>query len=196
MEEKQEKKGINKDAFLDELLYIFRTVVITSVMTFMIFNFLFTPITIDGPSMTPTLENQQWGLSSLITNYIGKYKRFDVVVVYYKEKDMRLVKRIVGLPGDVVEYQDDKLYINGKHVKENFFDEEYVRRQTYEGKTIFTDNCGPYILGEDEYFVIGDNRPHSTDSRTLRPFKKEEILSKSVLVLWPLNKIHFVGNGK
>ena len=156
MEENKEKK-INKDEILDETLYFLRTIVITSVVVFLIFNFLFTPVTVEGPSMSPTLETKQWGFSSLLSRYVGNYDRFDVVVVYYEPKDIQLVKRIVGLPGEKLEYRDDKLYINDKYVEEKFFDMEYVRRQTYGGHIHFTEDFGPIYLGENEYFMIGDN---------------------------------------
>ena len=195
MKASAEKKKINKDDILNEVLYIFRTIVITSVLVFMIFNFLFTPVTVDGPSMTPTLLEKQWGFSSLLGKFFGNYKRFDVVVVHYAEKDMKLVKRIIGLPGETIEYYDDKLYIDGKYVKEKYFDKKYVDTQTYNGAILFTDDFGPITLKKNEYFVMGDNRPRSTDSRVLGSFKKEEILSKSVLVLFPFSNIHFAGNG-
>lgn len=193
MEEKKETKKIGLDDILDEILYALRTIVTTSVVIFMVFNFLFTPVTVDGPSMNPTLESQQWGFSSLLNKYIGEYDRFDVVVVYYEEKDMQLVKRIVGLPGEKIEYKNDKLYVNDQYVEEKFFDEEFIRRQTYDGSIQFTEDFGPYYIREDEYFLIGDNRPRSTDSRVLGTFHREEILSKSILVLWPFNSIHYVG---
>lgn len=193
MEEKKENKKFEFDDLLDEILYALRTIVTTSVVVFMVFNFVFTPVTVDGPSMSPTLESHQWGFSSLFNRYIGSYNRFDVVVVYYEEKDMQLVKRIVGLPGEKIEYKDDKLYVNDKYVEEKFFDQDFVDRQTYDGSIKFTEDCGPYYLGEDEYFVIGDNRPRSTDSRVLGTFSREDISSKSILVLWPLDSIHYAG---
>lgn len=115
------------------------------------------------------------------------------MVVYYEEKDMQLVKRIVGLPGEKIEYKNDKLYVNDQYVEEKFFDDEFIRRQTYDGSIQFTEDFGPYYIREDEYFLIGDNRPRSTDSRVLGTFHREEILSKSILVLWPFNSIHYVG---
>lgn len=196
MEAKLDKKKISKDDILNEILYVFKTIVITSVLIFMIFNFLFTPVTVEGPSMTPTLLDKQWGFSSLIGKFLGNYNRFDVVVVNYEQKDVQLVKRIIGLPGETIEYCDDKLYINGKYVKENYFDKKYVDTQTYNGAILFTDDFGPITLKKNEYFVMGDNRPRSTDSRVLGAFKKEDILSKSLLVLLPISNIHYAGNGK
>lgn len=196
MKTNTEKQKFNKDEVLNEVLYVFRTIVVTSVLIFMIFNFLFTPVTVDGPSMTPTLLDKQWGFSSLFGKFFGNYKRFDVVVVDYVEKDMKLVKRIIGLPGETIEYYDDKLYVDGKYVKETYFDKKYVNSQTYNGAIQFTDDFGPITLKKNEYFVMGDNRPRSTDSRVLGAFKKEDILSKSVLVLRPLGEIRFVGNGE
>lgn len=193
MEENKEIKKITKEEILEEILYAFRTVVITSVVIFMTFNFIATPVTVEGPSMTPTLMENQWGFSSLLSKYTGHYERFDVVVVYYEEKDMQLVKRLIGLPGETIEYKEDKLYVNGSYVEENFFDADYIRRQTYNGQIQFTDDFGPITLGKDEYFVVGDNRPRSTDSRVLGNFSKDDILSKSILVLWPLNAIHYAG---
>ena len=192
----EENKGTGTKRFdevLDEVLYALRTVVITSVVIFMVFHFWFMPVTVDGPRMSPTLETGQWGFSSLLSKYVGNYDRFDVVVVYYEEKDMKLVKRIVGLPGEKIEYKEDVLYVNDEPVEEKFFDKEFIYRQTYEGAIQFTEDFGPYYLRDDEYFLIGDNRPRSTDSRVLGAFKEEYILSKSILVLWPITSFHFAG---
>ena len=102
--------------------------------------------------------------------------RFDIVVVNYR--DEKIIKRVIGLPEEDVEYRSDTLYINGERVEE-----------TYGNSTTrdFSDYCG-----ENEYFVMGDNRVNSKDSRMIGCVKKEDIVGTTDFILFPLNKFGFV----
>ena len=88
---------------------------------------------------------------------------------------------MIGLPGETVEYRNNQLYINGEPVEEPFLDESYT--STYPGS--FTGDFKTEKLGEDEYFCMGDNRPHSSDSRYYGAFHKSDIVSKGVFVVYP-----------
>ena len=100
--------------------------------------------------------------------------RFDIVVV--KTDNNRIIKRVIGLPGESVMYEDGKLYINGKYVEDSYSLSE-------------TKDFDNIVLKEDEYFVLGDNREVSKDSRMIGPVKKEQILGKTRLVIFPFTKI-------
>lgn len=157
--------------------------------------FILKPIVVDGTSMFPTLHDKDFGFSFVLGSLFKSYQRFDVVVVYYEEEDKYLVKRIVGLPKEKIEYRDDVLYVNDNPIKESFFDKEWVSKNTFGGHTSFTDNMKPVFLDDDEYFVVGDNRPNSIDSRKLGPVKSSQIISKHALILWPFDSFGLVRRG-
>lgn len=108
-----------------------------------------------------------------------------VTFVDPENEDKLLVKRIIGLPGDVVEFSGGKVWINGK-----VLDEPYVVGETYPLQAM-TNYAGVsiYTLGEDEYFMMGDNREDSQDSRVFGPVKRDAILTHVVVCFWPLDKI-------
>ncbi len=136
--------------------------------------FIIAPIRVNGDSMNETLLDKDIMILDKISYRFTDIKRFDIVVIK-KDKEY-LIKRVIGLPGENVEYRDNKLYINDKEVKENFNHEK-------------TDD---YVLEkkipEGYYFVVGDNRDISLDSRVIGLIKREEILGKTSLVLFPFNR--------
>ena len=136
---------------------------------------------VKGSSMYNTLEDGYFGFSDLLGYRLTGLKRFDIVIVYLAEKKEYLIKRVIGLPGETVEYRNNQLYINGEPVEEPFLDESYT--STYPGS--FTGDFKTEKLGEDEYFCMGDNRPHSSDSRYYGAFHKSDIVSKGVFVVYP-----------
>ena len=144
--------------------------------------FIATPVRVDGSSMDSTLKNGE----ILILNKLDKsYERFDVVVVEvtidgHKSK---LVKRIIGLPGENIEYKDNELYINGEILEDEF----NSRTNNFSLKDIYNVDSIP----NDYYFVMGDNRNYSRDSRdyTVGLIKKEDIVGITDLRIFPLNKI-------
>jgi len=133
--------------------------------------------------MYPELSDTSVGFSNVVGYNISGLKRFDIVIIYVAEKDEYLVKRVIGLPGETVSYKDGKLYINGEYVKEDFLDQTYV--SSYNGT--FMADVSPITIGDDEYYCLGDNRPHSSDSRYYGPFKKENIKSKGIFIFWPFS---------
>jgi len=132
-------------------------------------------------NFTIQLEDGYFGFSDLIGYRLTGLKRFDIVIVYLAEKKEYLIKRVIGLPGETVEYRNNQLYINGEPVEEPFLDESYT--STYPGS--FTGDFKTEKLGDDEYFCMGDNRPHSSDSRYYGAFHKSDIVSKGVFVVYP-----------
>ena len=138
--------------------------------------FFYSPIRVNGSSMYPTLQDKEF----MILNKIGLQKginRFDIVVVESNEK--YIIKRVIGLPGESVMYSDNKLYINGKVIEDNYSKSE-------------TENFENVILKENEYFVMGDNREVSKDSRVIGPVNIKNIKGKTNLVIFPFNKIGIV----
>ncbi|MGN1343198.1 MAG: signal peptidase I [Traorella sp.] len=149
--------------------------------------FFVNPIQVIGNSMYPTLIDQERGFSSIISRNF-EIKRFDIVVVEEKGNGHEhWVKRVIGLPNETIECKDDVIYINNEPIDQSFLDEEWVENE----KMLygcFTSDFGPYTLKEDEYFLLGDNRTHSTDSRVVGPFSKDEITSVGVFVYFPFQE--------
>lgn len=138
--------------------------------------FFYSPIRVNGSSMYPTLQDKEF----MILNKIGLQKginRFDIVVVESNGK--YIIKRVIGLPGESVMYSDNKLYINGKVIEDNYSKSE-------------TENFENVILKDNEYFVMGDNREVSKDSRVIGPVNIKNIKGKTNLVIFPFNKIGIV----
>ncbi len=153
-------------------------------------NFILKPIQINQSSMYPTLKDQQLGFSNILSYRLFGLDRFDVVIVWSSQLDDYLVKRVIALPGDTLEVKKGMLYINQALVSEDFLEESYVATFT----SPFTQDFGPVTMAEDEVFLMGDNRPYSSDSRQFGPFKLDDILSKDVYIFYPLNELSWVGN--
>lgn len=156
------------------LLEIIKTLLIAFLIVFLCFKFIFISAIVDGNSMYPTLHDGDRGFSFVVTKNIG-IERFDICVIDPEDVDYLLVKRVIGLPGETIEYKDNKLYVNGEYIKENFLSDEV---NTYD----FT-----VTLGEDEYYCLGDNRENSNDSRHYGAFSSEEIMSTKFFIYYPFS---------
>lgn len=164
-----------------EVFSFLKDLIICMVSVFIITNFIVRPVQVKGNSMYPTLHDESIGFSDTLGYHIGEIERFDIVIVYIEEKNEYIVKRVIGLPGETVSYLNGNLYINGEYVEEDFLDTSYV--ESY-GEGWMSD-VSEITLGDDEYYCLGDNRPHSSDSRYYGPFKKEQIKSKGIFIIWP-----------
>lgn len=154
----------------DLVPYIIILVVIVLLRTYII-----TPIIVNGSSMDPTLKDNDIMILNKIGYKFFDIKRFDIVVV--KESNEKLIKRIIGLPGDKVTIKNNKLYINDKYVEQDFLSKDI--EDTDFTSDVIPDNC---------YFVMGDNRDDSLDSRVLGCFSKDDIIGKASLVIFPFNR--------
>lgn len=135
--------------------------------------FIATPVKVIGTSMVPTLNGKE---ILLLKKYDTNYERFDIVVIDKSVEGDELIKRVIGLPGETLEYYNEQLYINGKLVEDNY------------GKGL-TGDIKKITLGPDEYYVLGDNREVSVDSRIVGIIKKNEIEGTTEICLFPFNKI-------
>ena len=154
--------------------------VIIILVVILIRAFIVTPVKVDGPSMLPTLKNNDILIEK---KFNRNFKRFDVVIVDYKKE--KLVKRVIGLPGETIRISVthvgdnvvSKILINGEVLEENY------GKEPIENAGIAANEV---TLGSDEYFVIGDNRNDSSDSRFLGAFKKKDINGVTNFRLFPL----------
>lgn len=167
--------------------------------------FIATPVRVNGSSMTPTLKNGDTMLLYKLTKKTKGIKRFDIVVI---ETDSgRLIKRVIGLPGDKVKYEieknDDKeigvLYINGEKIEEKFLSEDAkvdTCKNVWEvdynicnnEDTIFKGENHEVTVPEGEYYVMGDNRINSKDSRMIGFIEDKNVLGTTEIILFPFNR--------
>ncbi|WP_274307083.1 signal peptidase I [Solibacillus daqui] len=180
----------------NELLEWAKAIGITILLACGIRFFLFTPIVVDGASMMPTFENGDRVVVDKIGPKLTEYKRFDVIVFEAKE-DTNYIKRIIGIPGDRIAYENDELFINGERYEEPYL-EEYKKALIDYG-TLTEDFTLDQYLGEiavpDGYFfVLGDNRRNSTDSRDPRVgfVSKDKILGTAKIVFLPLDHLKII----
>lgn len=118
--------------------------------------------------MNPTLENNQF---LLLNKHNKKYERFDIIV--FKKKNITYIKRVIGLPTEKVEYKGNKLYINDEIIEENF--------EHYYTKDILFNAENKFVIPDNAYIVLGDNRIDSIDSRSFGIVNEKEIIGKVIL---------------
>lgn len=160
-----------------------RAFILAIVLFILIRTFLFAPFIVDGESMAPTLHSGERLIVTKAVYLWGEPKRGDIVV-FHATQTRDYIKRVIGLPGDTVEVRDDRLYINGKEVPEPYL-EEY-RRKTQQAGLVLTEDFGPQQVPEGSYFVMGDNRRNSQDSRMIGAIPKDQIVGRADVVFWPL----------
>ncbi|MEF9920101.1 MAG: signal peptidase I [Erysipelotrichaceae bacterium] len=184
----KKKKG---EGYLIESLDLIRLCIFSLVLVYIFITFVLKPVEVIGDSMYPTLINGEKGLSNVFTRLTTPIKRFDVVVVKEPISQDLWVKRVIGLPGDVIEFKNDELFINNKKYQETYLDKSYVNTKKTKNH-LFTNNFKSKKLENDEYFLMGDNRSVSLDSRARGPFKESQIICKSVIVLYPFDKFKVI----
>ena len=148
--------------------------IIIIILVLLIKQFIIVPIRVNGSSMNNTLYDGDIMILDKISYRFSDIKRFDIVVI--KKNNEYLIKRVIGLPSEKVVYKDNKLYINDVLIEENFLHkktDDYVLEE---------------IIPNDYYFVLGDNRIDSLDSRYIGLISKKEILGKTSLILFPFKR--------
>jgi signal peptidase I len=145
---------------------------------------------VDGPSMEPNFVTGQRVIVSRVNYLLGRPQRGEIIVFDSPDRpnvDPPLIKRLIGMPGETVEIRDSLVYINGEQLDEPYINEPCTR------------NCEnrSWTLGADEYFVMGDNRNRSRDSRSFGPIKRSHVIGEALIRYWPpedwglLYKYHF-----
>ena len=191
-----EPKKRKKDTVLICLDFI-RLIIITCVIAQLFQTFVMRKNEVIGSSMYPTLEEDEIVFINIAANLFTEIDRFDVVVVKNESTDELWVKRVIGMPNETVEFKRDHLYIDGKEYNQDFLDSSYMEQMKTSNKLEYFTTDYTAKLGEDEYLLVGDNRPTSLDSRneSIGPFKREQIIAKGVLVVYPFSKVRYVADG-
>lgn len=154
-------------------------------------SFLFTIIRVDGPSMQDTLHNGDRLFVSVLDMKLNGPERFDVVILHYPGRSEQFVKRVIGLPGDTLEVREGVLYINGEAIEEGFLSDERTVRFDKAAN-----NIAPIEVPEGQYFVMGDNRDNSNDSRSVGFISEDMFVGKVRYVIWPLDRIGSVAGSE
>lgn len=183
-EEKEEDQNEKKKGFLRELLELLIYAACVAGLAFFLYHYVGQQVEVEGHSMMNTLNNGEHLILEKVSYRFGSPKRFDIIVFrpYAQEKETYYIKRIIGLPGESVQITGDDIYINGELLEEDFGREE-IWDPGIAGNEI--------LLGDDEYFVLGDNRNSSIDSRDagVGLVKRDSIVGRAWLRIWPLDKI-------
>lgn len=186
---------------LEDILGFIKVFVVSAIDILLFVNFVAHPVRVDGRSMYPTLKDGEFGFTNVGGVLLNGVKRGDIVVVTMEEKGQKThwVKRVIGMPGDTISCVNDIVFINGKVLDETqYIDPDYrqscVDQFGYFNKVPNADNTDvqdfeEVKLGDDEYYVMGDNRPYSKDSRYVGPVKKSQLFAKKMLVLLPISDI-------
>ena len=151
------------------------TIIVCLIVAKLFTTFVIRSVEVEGYSMSTTLSDGDKALTDALFYKITGIDRFDIVIVKREKgalKGEEIVKRVIALPGETIEYKDGVLYINDSVVKEDFILDEVKE---------LTGNISKKTLGDNEYFVMGDNRANSTDSRYFGSVNKKEIKGKGLL---------------
>lgn len=195
MNNNQYKSSNKCGNFIKEVISILLSVVVAYILFILIRTFLFFPFEVVGDSMVPTLESGD----RLILNRLGELDRFDVVVFPAPDVDTadeEYVKRIIGIPGDEITYYKDDLFINGQLVEEHYLEPlkeaDSASQVTNDFSLLDIPGSTSAVVPPESYFVLGDNRQVSKDSRMFGFVAADEIEGTSSLRIWPFDKIGFL----
>jgi signal peptidase I len=148
------------------------------------YQFLMIPAVVKGQSMFPTLENN----NGIVVTKTTSIDRFDMIVFDAPDKDSKYVKRVIGVPGDRIEMIDDILYVNDKTYKEEYVNRDEEYDQMTENFSL-EDVAGVTKVPEGHYFVLGDNRTHSKDSRRFGLISEDSIVGEVKFRFFPLREL-------
>jgi len=169
-------------SFLIGTISWFRDLMLSVLIAVLVILFLYRPVKVEGTSMMPSLFDQERLFINQFTYKfkLGDIKRGDTVVFWFPEDTTKsYIKRVIGLPGDTVEVNDGYVVINNKKLEESYVPPEYRDDRSYSKR----------VVPPDEYFVLGDHRVSSNDSRAWGFVPRNYIYGKAVFVFWPPEKI-------
>src|SRR3954452_1096826 len=153
-----------------------RDIVISAAVSILIITFLYQPVRVEGTSMLPRLEDHDRLFINKFVYRISSIHRGDVVVFHYpRDPEKSYIKRVIGLPGDRIYIDRGRVILNGKPLRESYVPEEFRDSRS----------MADLVVPEDTYFMMGDHRSISSDSREFGPVDRDLIYGKAVFVYWP-----------
>lgn len=162
-----------------ETRYWLRDLVLSLMLAFIFVIFLYQPVQVEGTSMLPRLSNHQRIFINKFVYSFEPIRRSDIVVFHFPlDPSKSYIKRVVGLPGETVGIRDGRVFIGGRPLEEPYVPPPFLDRRSFP----------PVILGPDHYFVLGDHRDSSNDSREWGAVDRKYIYGKAVFVYWPFDQ--------
>lgn len=162
-----------------EARYWLRDLILSLLLAFIGIVFLYQPVQVEGTSMMPRLSNHERIFINKFVYRFEPIRRGDIVVFYYPlDPSKSYIKRVVGLPGETVSIREGRVYIDGKSLKETYLPADYLDRQS----------SPPTLVEPDHYYVLGDHRESSNDSRVWGAVDGKYIYGKAVFVYWPVSQ--------
>lgn len=184
-------KGIGSEVMGKKIMetsaYWLKMAVLAGILVFIIRGFVFIPMKIEGSSMAKTLLQGD----QIVYDKFSKIKRFDVII--FQQPDGTIfVKRVIGMPGEHVQYIDDELFVDSQIIEEDFLGQAKIKRSSNQYTTNFDSKqiLNNKNISKDAYFVLGDNRRLSKDSRSFGEVKSDDVIGKVQMVYYPLNRIN------
>jgi signal peptidase I len=163
-----------------ETRYWLRDLILAALSAFIVISFFYQPVEVEGTSMLPRLENHDCIFINKIIYRVAPVRRGDIIVFHYPlDPAKSFIKRVVGLPGDWVAIKDGRVYINGKRLNEPYIPAAYLGH----------DDCPRVHVAPNHYYVLGDHRGYSDDSRTWGALPRRYIYGKAAFIYWPLNQV-------
>jgi signal peptidase I len=182
------------------LLEIVETLVLTLVIYLLIHNFIAQPFEVDQNSMMPTIQPSEYVLIDKLTPRFDDYRRGDIVVFQppsdYQQGGIPFIKRVIGLPGDTIRLDNGRVFVTAARGSPVLINEPYVVHGV-DGQAAPTqprdaENTAEWTVPEGSYFVMGDNRPQSQDSRVFGPIERGLIVGRAWLRYFPLDRVGFM----
>lgn len=181
--------GTPKTSFLENFkgyaLEIFETLVVFGAIFAAIYLFVAQFHKVSGSSMVPTFKSGDYLITEKVSYRFNSPKRGDIIVLKNpKDESEDFIKRIIAIPGDIIKIENNSVYVNGEKIQEH-----YLPPQTPTRAGSFLTEGNQISAGVNQYFVLGDNRNHSSDSREWGSITKEEIVGRAFFQYWPPQSI-------
>ncbi|MBB6144963.1 signal peptidase I [Silvibacterium bohemicum] len=160
-----------------------RDILVSVAASFMIITFLYQPVRVEGTSMQPELRDQDRLFINKFAYHFENISRGDVVVFHYpRDPEKSYIKRVIALPGDALRIEEGRVYVNGGRV-----DEGYVPKRYRDSRSM-----PEIVIPQGDYFVMGDHRSISSDSRDFGPVDRQLIYGKAAFIYWPADNMGLI----
>jgi signal peptidase I len=179
---------MQSEQFLKSTLELIKTLAVVFIIAFVLKTFLIQTFVIEGQSMEPNFHNGQYLLIDKLSYRFKEPTRGDVVILIPPDDSTKdYIKRVIGRPGDTVEIVHNQVKVNGQIIPEPYLNQG-------EETQVMDSDLQDYktTLGQDQYFVLGDNRKNSRDSRSIGTIPKGNIVGRALFVFLPINQAHFL----